>query len=106
MVAMRADSTVVYGDPIERDGVTVVPVARVKFGFGGGFGHARSGLSNGDSGGGGGVNITPLGYIEIRDGHAEYHTLRDPYEVAKTIVIGSLIGLFLLRPLLRGAKKS
>ncbi|WP_135853980.1 spore germination protein GerW family protein [Halorussus salinus] len=36
-----ANVRAVFGDPIERDDRTVVPVARVAFGFGGGFGESH-----------------------------------------------------------------
>jgi len=37
--------TAVYGEPITRDGITVVPVARVGFGFGGGAGREIGALN-------------------------------------------------------------
>ena len=51
----------VYGDPIEAEGVTVIPVAQTYFGFGGGGGGGRSG----GSGGGGGGAVRPMGFIEV-----------------------------------------
>ena len=36
-----ANVRAVFGDPIERDDRTVVPVARIAFGFGGGFGESH-----------------------------------------------------------------
>ena len=33
-----AHSTAVFGEPVERDGVTVIPVAKARWGFGGGGG--------------------------------------------------------------------
>ena len=72
----RLSTRTAYGEPIEIDGVTVIPVARVFLGFGAGGGVASSigeGLStNGDDaaapaggGGGGGGLVQPLGFIEI-----------------------------------------
>ena len=75
----RLSTRTAYGDPIEVDGVTVIPVARVFLGFGAGGGVGPSvgevGLStNGDDadasapvggGGGGGGLVQPLGFIEI-----------------------------------------
>ena len=75
----RLSTKTAYGEPIEIDGVTVIPVARVFLGFGAGGGVGPSvgegGLStNGDSddaaapaggGGGGGGLVQPLGFIEI-----------------------------------------
>jgi len=76
----RASVTAVYGEPVTADGVTVIPVAKVAFGFGGGAGRevgATKGAEGG--GGGGGAEAKPLGYIEIRDGTATYKPIRDPW---------------------------
>ncbi|MFE0251014.1 spore germination protein GerW family protein [Streptomyces sp. NPDC059010] len=76
----RASVTAVYGEPVTADGVTVIPVAKVGFGFGGGAGRAVEGTKLGDGGGGGGgVEAKPLGYIEIRDGNATYKPIRDTW---------------------------
>jgi uncharacterized spore protein YtfJ len=37
-VGAKANVRAVFGDPIERDGITVIPVARIRWGFGGGAG--------------------------------------------------------------------
>ena len=51
----------VLGDPIERDGVTVIPIVSYGFGFGaGGNTGAKTGTGAGTGGGGG---IKPLGAI-------------------------------------------
>lgn len=51
----------VLGDPIERDGATVIPIVSYGFGFGAG---GTSGAKTGDGGGtGGGGGIKPLGAI-------------------------------------------
>ncbi|MCH8007585.1 MAG: hypothetical protein IIC91_01845 [Chloroflexi bacterium] len=71
----RLSTKTAYGEPIEIDGVTVIPVARVFLGFGAGGGVGEASPStNGDSddaaapaggGGGGGGLVQPLGFIEI-----------------------------------------
>ena len=56
----------VLGDPIERDGATVIPIVSYGFGFGAGGGTgSKSGTSGGTGAGGG---IKPLGAI-IFDGN-------------------------------------
>ena len=57
----------VLGDPIERDGATIIPIVSFGFGFGaGGATGAKSGERGGTGGGGG---IKPLGAIIIdKDG--------------------------------------
>lgn len=73
----RASVTTVYGEPITNAGVTVIPVARVGFGFGGGSGREIGSDKTGEGGGGGGgVESRPLGFIEIRDGTATYKPIR------------------------------
>ena len=71
----RLSTKTAYGEPIEIDGVTVIPVARVFLGFGAGGGVGEAAPStNGDDadasapaggGGGGGGLVQPLGFIEI-----------------------------------------
>jgi uncharacterized spore protein YtfJ len=51
----------------------VIPVARATWGFGGGSGE---GDGQTGSGGGGGGAVRPIGYIEVRDGSAEFKPLR------------------------------
>src|SRR5438552_9944 len=37
-IQLHANAKQVYGEPVERDGTTIIPVARVQWGFGGGGG--------------------------------------------------------------------
>lgn len=73
-VGLAASASAVFGEPVERAGVTVIPVARSRWGFGGGSGGeaATQGL-----GGGGGGLTTPLGFIEVRDGEARFVRIGD-----------------------------
>lgn len=92
-----ARSSVIYGDPVERSGVTVITVAKARWGLGGGSGgDAESGEG---SGGGGGVTVSPVGYIEIKDGDSSFHAIRDPMAVLALALAGSFGALFLLRGL-------
>jgi uncharacterized spore protein YtfJ len=75
----KTSVSAVFGDPIERQGVTIIPVARVAFGFGAGIGRGRKATETGEGGGGGGgASAIPLGYIEIKDGTAAFKPIRDP----------------------------
>lgn len=78
-IGARAQASAVFGDPVERDGLTVIPVARAVWGVGGGSGEKAGEQS---LGGGGGLLVVPLGYIEVRDGGAEFKPLRDPRAMA------------------------
>ncbi|MEU6528749.1 spore germination protein GerW family protein [Streptomyces sp. NPDC046928] len=101
----RATVTAVYGEPVTAEGVTVVPVARVAFGLGGGTGHSVEGTKTNDGGGGGGgVEARPLGYIEIRDGVSTYKPIRDPWVMAAPVAGGLLLGAALPK-LLRALRR-
>ncbi len=52
----------VYGEPIVAGGRTIVPVARIGYGFGAGRGGSEE---EGGGGGGGGVGARPAGVFEI-----------------------------------------
>jgi uncharacterized spore protein YtfJ len=68
-----ATAAAVYGTPVEREGLTVIPVARVRWGFGGGSGTGEGAEGKGGGeGGGGGVSASPAGYIEISSAGAEF----------------------------------
>jgi uncharacterized spore protein YtfJ len=93
-----ASARAVFGDPVERDGVTVIPVARFRYGFGGGSGRGggRGRRHNGDgsgdedqygSGAGGGVQAGPIGYIELRDGQASFTRIGGPKRLLALIAI-------------------
>ena len=74
MLGAKANVQAVFGEPIARGDVTVVPVARVRWGFGGGGGRSEApetGPASG-SGGGGGVSAEPVGYLEIGPSGAEF----------------------------------
>lgn len=70
-----ASVTAVYGEPVTADGVTVIPVARVAFGLGGGAGLGGEGGAREGGGGGGGADARPVGYIEISNGVATYRPI-------------------------------
>jgi uncharacterized spore protein YtfJ len=79
----------VYGDPVETDGVTVVPAAAVIGGGGGG------GDTEGNGGAGFGVHARPVGAWVIRDGQASWKPVVDINVVA---LFAFLLGLaFALR---------
>ena len=60
-----ANAATIFAAPIECGEVTVIPVAKAMYGFGGGDGTKQNEQG---SGGGGGVRVIPVGYIEIRNG--------------------------------------
>ncbi|MCR3730894.1 putative spore protein YtfJ [Streptomyces umbrinus] len=76
----RASVSAVYGEPVTRNGVTVIPVAKVGLGFGVGVGREAGAAKTGEGGGGGGgAGAKPIGFIEIQEGFATYRPIRDPW---------------------------
>ena len=75
MTTAREAMTVrrVFGEPCERDGVTVIPAAVVVGGMGAGSG--QRGGESGDTGDGGGFGVValPAGAYSIRDGQVRWH---------------------------------
>lgn len=96
-----ARAAAVFGEPVEREGLTIIPVARARWGLGGGSGGGRradGGGLGGGLGGGGGATVTPVGYIEIRGDGARFRPVIDVKVIAACAL--SAISLLLL-PLLR-----
>lgn len=103
-IGVRASASAVFGEPVTREGVTVIPVAKVRWGFGGGAGRGTDGKGEGidageGSGGGGGVMASPLGYIELRDGQAEFRRIRDLGSFVPVIIASAFSAWLTLRGL-------
>ncbi len=95
-LSVEATAAHIFGAPVERDGVTIIPVAKARYGFGGGGG-ARAGESG--SGGGGGAVINPAGYIEIANGSARFRPIRDPLTLIPALAAGGALALLAARAL-------
>jgi uncharacterized spore protein YtfJ len=89
-VGATARASAVFGDAVEREGVTVIPVARAKWGFGGGSG-GREGEEG--SGGGGGTSVSPIGYIELRAGGARFRRINSSLKIVVALVAAVACGL-------------
>ncbi|WP_135825168.1 GerW family sporulation protein [Halorussus ruber] len=88
----------VFGDPIERGDRTVVPVARVAFGFGGGYGSGgeeKSETSGQGGGGGGGASATPVGALEITDEDTRFVRFDERRRSLGLLVVGLVAGMLL-----------
>lgn len=83
-----ANANTIYGQPVERDGITVIPVAKASWGVGGGDGGKNG--DNGGTGGGGGISVRPVGYIEIKEGRSKYRPIFDPGLIVQ-IILGSAV---------------
>jgi hypothetical protein len=66
-----------YGEPVQVDGRTVIPVARVR--AGGRFGRGA---------GGGGVKAEPVGFIEVAAGGTRFERIEQPRVGARVLAAG------------------
>ena len=76
------DVNSVIGAPINTpDGVTIIPVSKVSVGFGGG-GSEFNGKANGENpfggGVGGGVKVTPICFLIVKDGNVRMMPVAEP----------------------------
>lgn len=94
-----AQASTIFGQAVERNGITVIPVAKARWGFGGGGGQRRDeghdGKLEDGAGGGGGVQVTPVGFIEITNNEAKFRPIRS--SSLPWIVAGSIVSLLLAR---------
>lgn len=77
------DVNSVIGTPIQTpDGVTIIPVSKVSVGFAGGgsdYASKKPGGSEGFGGGsGGGVKVTPLCFLIVKDGNVRMMSVPTP----------------------------
>lgn len=102
-IGLHAGAGAVFGEPVERDQVTVIPVAQVIIGTGAGGG--TSAEAEAGAGAGGGALTRPLGYIEVTDAGADFKPIRQPWQDAGLVVSAAFAVLLLakaVRTLVRG----
>jgi uncharacterized spore protein YtfJ len=90
----------VFGEPIQVGVKTVVPVAKVFYGFGGGFGTGRpkNGSPKGEGGGGGGgVRAFPAGALEITPAGTRFIPFSDTRWLLAAFSLGAFAGTLLFR---------
>lgn len=98
VVGEKATVSVVFGDPVEREGITVIPVAKSRFAFGGGGGAGtHSGQEGSGGGGGGGAVVSPVGYIEVHDGSARFKRISGPVDLLTVVAAAALAALVVRR---------
>ena len=101
----------VFGEPVVAEGRTVVPVARVRYGFGGGYGRGEDAagtssevvaepddLERGEGGGfGGGVVATPVGVVELSPGGTRFVPTTARRQLLAGLGVGAVVGFLLGR---------
>jgi uncharacterized spore protein YtfJ len=104
-IGARFNASSVFGTPVERDGVTVIPVATIRLGIGGGGGSDPSKGQDGEGGGAGGI-ASAAGYIELKDGRSRFVPAVHPTRMLLLVVTATLAGLAIMRPLLAARRGS
>lgn len=91
-----------YGEPIVTGGRTIVPVAKVAYGFGGGSRvagneeNASAGHAD-QRGGGGGVAAIPIGVVEVTNEHTRFIAFDLTKKLAGTLAVGVVLGMWIGR---------
>ena len=82
----------VYGEPVVSGDTTVIPVASVAFGCGGGFGKKRAAE---EQGGGGGLGFRgwPAGYIEITPAGTRFVPVAGYRKLGAALLAGIALGV-------------
>jgi len=96
-LSSSANVKTVFGDPISAEGKTIIPVARVRYGFGGGMGTGPTG--SGDEqrigqggGGGGGVIAQPVGVVEVSATGTRFVPIRSQKRMVALAIMGFVAG--------------
>ncbi len=85
----------VYGDPIEKDGITIIPAANVRGGGGGG------GDTEGNGGGGFGVTARPVGAYVIRNGELRWEPAIDATRLGSLGMLTAIVALLVIRSVVK-----
>jgi uncharacterized spore protein YtfJ len=92
----------VYGEAVKVDGKTIIPVARVAYGFGmcscvkkGEEQEQQGKDQQGCGGGGAGLSIRPTGVLEITEGETRFIPIGMGPKLAGALLIGLFIGVLI-----------
>jgi uncharacterized spore protein YtfJ len=98
--AASANVKQVFGEPIEAQGKTIVPVARVWYHVGAGWGGRKAESGEGGHGGGGGggkVVASPAGVLEVTPEGVRFERFFDARQAGILVGAGFLLGLVVRR---------
>jgi len=90
----------VFGEPFEKDGLTIIPASRV---FGGGGGGGAGVVAGGDAGGGAGVGLEarPAGAFVIKNGDVTWVPAVDWTRIVIGMQLVAIIGVLSWRSVAR-----
>jgi uncharacterized spore protein YtfJ len=95
----------VFGDPYERNGVTVIPAARVQGAAGGGGGEGPEGQGKG-SGTGFGLNARPVGAFLIRGDEVTWRPAVDLNRIVLGSQVVAIVALLTIRSIVKARAKA
>jgi uncharacterized spore protein YtfJ len=95
----------VFGEPFEKDGITVIPVASVLGGGGGGGGEGPDGQGRAE-GGGFGMVARPVGAFLVRDGEVTWRPAVDVNRIILGGQVVAVVALLALRSIVRTRAKA
>jgi uncharacterized spore protein YtfJ len=90
----------VFGEPISASGKTIIPVAKIALGFGGGSGksHEPAAREGGEGvGAGGGARATPMGVFEVTETGTRFVPVRQTRALLGGLAVGLLLGAWMGR---------
>jgi uncharacterized spore protein YtfJ len=91
------------GDPIQQDGVIVVPVAKIRSGAGGGTG--QDSPEREGRGGGFGITSTPVGVFVIKDGSVGWRPAVDVNRIILGSQIVAIVALLTIRAIVKARSR-
>ncbi len=97
-----ANAVVAFAPPQKHDDLVVIPVAGVRWRFGSGTGTRRPKEPREAQGGigvGGVLSVSPVGFIEVKQGTARFRPIFTPDTLLKMQIVGGLIALGIIRGL-------
>ena len=95
-----ANAAVAFAAPQKHDGLMIIPVANVGWRFGSGTGTRRQkeqGEAQRGMGVGGAMSVSPVGFIEVKEGTARFQPIFTPDTILKMQIVGGLIALGMIR---------
>ncbi len=104
-----ANVDTIYGEPRTIGAKTIIPVAKVAYGFGAGGGQGPSRPEEGEAppgageggGGGGGVSVQPVGFIVAEGDQVTFVPIGESRKLLIAGLVGLVAGLLLGRKLAR-----
>lgn len=91
----------VFGEPYEKDGITIIPVARVSAGGGGGTGMGGEGMGHGY-----GMKAEPVGAYVIRGGDAVWRPAVNVNRIVTGAFIVAVVAMWKAPRIIKTASKA